>query len=137
MDAAALLKDFPGVDVRPARWKESQDEFFVFILEWNLGAWAARDLNTLISDVLPRLFRSIEAPPALPSFAVTVEDESTYRAISADQPPSGEDRSEGYMSAYRCYLMSGEHIQAVQSLECLDDAEVILEATALLTSHGP
>ena len=38
------------------------------------------------------------------------------------------------VSEYRCYLMSGETIQAVQTYECADDAEVILKASALLDS---
>jgi hypothetical protein len=38
------------------------------------------------------------------------------------------------MQRYRCYLMRGEHIQAVQTYECADDAEVILKAGALLES---
>ena len=38
------------------------------------------------------------------------------------------------MQRYRCYLMSGEHIQAVQTYECADDAEVILKAGTLLKS---
>jgi hypothetical protein len=39
-----------------------------------------------------------------------------------------------YVSGYRCYLMSGETIQAVQTYECADDVEVILKAKALLDS---
>jgi hypothetical protein len=31
--------------------------------------------------------------------------------------------------------MSGDHIQAVQTYECADDAEVILKASALLKSN--
>jgi len=38
------------------------------------------------------------------------------------------------VAGYRCYFMSGEHIQAVQNFECADDAEVILKAGALLKS---
>ena len=38
------------------------------------------------------------------------------------------------MSGYRCFLMSGDKIQAVQTYECADDAEVILKARALLDS---
>ena len=38
------------------------------------------------------------------------------------------------MSEYRCFLMSGESIQAVQAYECANDAEVILKAKALLDS---
>ena len=38
------------------------------------------------------------------------------------------------MSGYRCLLMSGETIQTVQNFECADDAEVILQASALLDS---
>ena len=38
------------------------------------------------------------------------------------------------MSGYRCLLISGETIQAVQTYECADDAEVILKAKALLDS---
>jgi hypothetical protein len=37
--------------------------------------------------------------------------------------------------AYRCYLMSGGHIRAVQIVECADDAEVMLKAAALLDAH--
>lgn len=40
-----------------------------------------------------------------------------------------------FVTAYRCYLMSGEKIQTVQTFECTDDAEVILKATALLNAH--
>ena len=38
------------------------------------------------------------------------------------------------MSGYRCYVMSGENMQVVQTYECADDAEVILKANALLDS---
>jgi hypothetical protein len=38
------------------------------------------------------------------------------------------------MADYRCYLMSGDNFQAVQTCECANDAEVILKATALLDS---
>jgi len=38
------------------------------------------------------------------------------------------------VSGYRCYLMSGENMQAVQTYECADDADVILKASALLDS---
>ena len=38
------------------------------------------------------------------------------------------------MADYRCYLMSGDNFQAVQTYECANDAEVILKATALLDS---
>jgi hypothetical protein len=36
------------------------------------------------------------------------------------------------MPGYRCYLMTGDTIHAVQIFECADDSEVILQATALL-----
>jgi hypothetical protein len=36
------------------------------------------------------------------------------------------------MPGYRCYLMTGDTIHAVQILECADDTEVVLQATALL-----
>jgi hypothetical protein len=38
------------------------------------------------------------------------------------------------VTGYRCFLMSGDKIQAVQTLECADDAEVILRARAILDS---
>ena len=39
------------------------------------------------------------------------------------------------MAGYRCYLMSGEHIRAVQTYECADDAAVILKASEFLEAH--
>jgi hypothetical protein len=36
------------------------------------------------------------------------------------------------MPGYRCYLMTGDIIHAVQIFECANDAEVVLQATALL-----
>ena len=36
------------------------------------------------------------------------------------------------MPAYRCYLMTGDTIHAVQLLECTDDVEVVSKAEALL-----
>src|SRR5215470_8795529 len=33
---------------------------------------------------------------------------------------------------YRCYLMTGEHIQGVRILQCIDDAEVVTRAAELL-----
>jgi hypothetical protein len=39
-----------------------------------------------------------------------------------------------HVSEYRCYLMSGQSIQAVRTYECTNDAEVILKASALLDS---
>jgi hypothetical protein len=38
------------------------------------------------------------------------------------------------MAGYRCYLMTGENIYAVQHLEGADDAEVITKAAVLLLS---
>jgi hypothetical protein len=38
------------------------------------------------------------------------------------------------VTGYRCYMMSGDNIQAVQTYECANDAEVILKANALLES---
>ena len=38
------------------------------------------------------------------------------------------------MAGYRCYLMTGENIHAVQHLEGTDDAEVITKAAVLLLS---
>ena len=38
------------------------------------------------------------------------------------------------MAGYRCYLMTGENIHAVQHLEGADDAEVITKAAVLLLS---
>ena len=39
-----------------------------------------------------------------------------------------------HVKGYRCYLMSGGNIQAVQIFECANDAEVILKANELLAS---
>jgi hypothetical protein len=39
------------------------------------------------------------------------------------------------MLGYRCYFMSGKHIQAVESFECADDAEVILKSSLFLDWH--
>jgi hypothetical protein len=39
------------------------------------------------------------------------------------------------LSSFRCYFMSGEHIQAVHRYECANDAEVILKANELLKAH--
>ena len=38
------------------------------------------------------------------------------------------------MMTYRCFLISGERLQAVQLLECEDDKEAIAKGTALLES---
>ncbi|HJR22500.1 MAG TPA: hypothetical protein VJ822_12810 [Dongiaceae bacterium] len=38
------------------------------------------------------------------------------------------------MADYRCYLMTGENIHAVQNVEGVDDAEVIAKAAMLLLS---
>ncbi len=38
------------------------------------------------------------------------------------------------MPDYRCYLMNGGRIHAVQNLEGADDAEVVVKAAALLKS---
>jgi hypothetical protein len=43
--------------------------------------------------------------------------------------PAAEGAS---MPGYRCYLMTGDTIHAVQIFECEDDSEVVLQATALL-----
>jgi len=37
--------------------------------------------------------------------------------------------------SYRCCLMSGEHIQGVQTIECRDDAEVLIKAAAILKAR--
>ena len=48
---------------------------------------------------------------------------------------SGGRPTEGHhVTGYRCFLMSGDKIQVVQTYECADDAEVILKAKALLDS---
>jgi hypothetical protein len=39
------------------------------------------------------------------------------------------------MAGYRCYLMTGENIYAVQNLDGADDAEVVVKATTLLKSR--
>ena len=39
------------------------------------------------------------------------------------------------MKGYRCYLMSGDQIQAVQTFECENDVEVILKGWALLMDN--
>ena len=36
---------------------------------------------------------------------------------------------------YRCYLMSNNHIRSVRVLECADDAQVVVNATAVLEAH--
>lgn len=41
---------------------------------------------------------------------------------------------EDSVATYRCFLVSGERIQSVQSLECADDAEVLRKGAALLDS---
>jgi hypothetical protein len=38
------------------------------------------------------------------------------------------------VTGYRCFLMSGDKIQAVQTYECANDAEVVLKARDLLDS---
>ena len=40
------------------------------------------------------------------------------------------------MTTYRCFLMSGESIRAVQNLEGTNDAEVMSTATELLNSKA-
>jgi hypothetical protein len=45
-----------------------------------------------------------------------------------------EAAQEDHVSEYRCYLMSGQNIQAVRTYECANDAEVTLKASALLDS---
>jgi hypothetical protein len=57
-----------------------------------------------------------------------------YGKIAMFQGESGA-AAEGKVPGYRCYFMSGEHIQAVQNFECTDDAEVILKSSTLLDSH--
>lgn len=39
------------------------------------------------------------------------------------------------MPSYRCYLMSGEHIQAVRSYEDSSESEIILKAHDLLEAN--
>jgi hypothetical protein len=39
------------------------------------------------------------------------------------------------VAAYRCFLVSGERIRSVRVLECADDAEVSLKATAILSAN--
>jgi len=39
------------------------------------------------------------------------------------------------MPCYRCYLMTGEHIHAVQILECAGDDDVIVRGAGLLMRH--
>jgi len=38
----------------------------------------------------------------------------------SDVPGESGAAAEGEMPGYRCYFMSGEHIQAVQTFECAD-----------------
>jgi hypothetical protein len=39
------------------------------------------------------------------------------------------------MPGYRCYLMTGESIRAVEILDCADDADAISRAAALLQAR--
>jgi hypothetical protein len=42
---------------------------------------------------------------------------------------------DGSVTTYRCFFMSAERVQAVQTFECVDDADVVERTTALLDSR--
>ena len=42
---------------------------------------------------------------------------------------------EDLVATYRCFLVRGERIRSIHILECADDTEVGLKATALLSAN--
>jgi len=71
--ADELLDNCPQVKDRMSAWRASGDAFFVFVLEHQtglVGSITAKDLDSLLSDILPDLFASHLMPPAVPGFGV-------------------------------------------------------------------
>jgi hypothetical protein len=66
------------VEERLSRWRASNDVFFVFFLEQREGGRArsrtTKDIDHLLSNVLPTLFQQHLMPSAIPGFGVAAEE---------------------------------------------------------------
>ena len=76
--ANQLAAGWAPIEDRLSRWRASNDAFFVFFLEQCEGGRAAsmtaKDINHLLSDVLPTLFQDHLMPPANPGFGVAAKE---------------------------------------------------------------
>ena len=76
--ANELAAGWSPAEERLSPWRASNDWFFVFFLEqWEggrAGSMVAKDINHLLSDILPMLFQEHLMPPAKPGFGVAATD---------------------------------------------------------------
>ena len=76
--ANELAAGWAPVEERLSRWRASNDTFFVFFLEHRengrAGSMRARDIDNLLSDILPTLFQNHFMPPANPGFGVAAKE---------------------------------------------------------------
>jgi hypothetical protein len=76
--ANELAAGWAPIEDRLSRWRASNDAFFVFFLEQREGARAAsmtaRDIDDLLSDILPTPFQNHFMPPANPGFGVAAKE---------------------------------------------------------------
>ena len=76
--ANELAAGWAPIEDRLSRWRASNDAFFVFFMEQCEGGRAAsmtaKDIDDLLSDVLPTLFQDHLMPPANPGFGVAAKE---------------------------------------------------------------
>jgi hypothetical protein len=73
-----ILEICPSVDGHISAWHNSNDRFFLFILEQKsgrIGSGAAKDLKHLLERVLPELYSDLLKPPANVAFDIFVEEQ--------------------------------------------------------------
>lgn len=74
---ASILEICPLAGGQISAWRNSTDDFFVFIAEHSsgvIGSVTAVSLEQLLEGVLPELFAQRLKPPAIPEFDIFVED---------------------------------------------------------------
>ena len=82
--AVEMLETCPQLEERMQAWHASDDALFLFFMEQGSGrisSVTARDVDDMVSEVLPHLFGSTLAPPAVVSLAI-VTAEPAFQSIS-------------------------------------------------------
>jgi hypothetical protein len=78
MFAVATILDLcQAADDRISAWHNSTDRFFLFIIEQKggrIGSLTARDLEHLLTGILPELYMDLLKPPANVAFDIFVEE---------------------------------------------------------------
>ena len=93
-----------------ARLREAQER--AALMKNRIEGWRAKGIAT---DLYEQILRELNASMELMQARVR--------------------RLSGHFTTYRCYLMSGEHIQGVKVWDAPDDAEVLIKVGQLLKDH--